>query len=93
MTRVEVSEVHLVVEINDGQILSIPRRWYPRLDHGTPSEDANWRPLGDGYAATWPELDEFIGLEGLLYGKRSLEGPKSLTRWLANRPATTPATP
>ena len=93
MTRVEVSEVHLVVEINDGRILSIPRRWYPRLDHGTPSEHANWRPLGDGYAATWPELDEFISLEGLRYGKRSLEGPKSFARWLANRPATTPATP
>jgi hypothetical protein len=43
--------------------------------------------LGDGYAIEWPELDEHIGIEGLLAGRRSGESETSLNRWLAARPA------
>jgi len=33
----------------------------------------------------WPELDEDIGVEGLLLGKRSSESPSSFERWLKRR--------
>jgi hypothetical protein len=48
-------------------------------------ERQNWRLLGDGYAIEWPDLDEHIGIEGLLAGRRGGESPQSLERWLASR--------
>jgi len=41
--------------------------------------------LGDGYAIEWPDLDEHIGIEGLLAGRCSGESQKALERWLATR--------
>lgn len=68
-----------------GRSLIIPLTWYPRLLHGTLAERQNWQLLGDGYAIEWPDLDEHIGIEGLLAGRRSSESQKSLERWLASR--------
>ena len=75
----------LTVELVDGRSLSVPLEWYPRLFHGTRSERRNWRLLGDGYAIEWADLDEHIGIEGLLAGRASGETRKSLHRWLATR--------
>ncbi len=48
-------------------------------------ERQNWQLLGDGYAIEWLDLDEHIGIEGLLAGRRSGESRKSFERWLAAR--------
>jgi hypothetical protein len=56
---------------------------YPRLLHGSEKERQNWKLLGDGYAIEWPDLDEHIGVEGLLAGRRSGESEASLSRWLS----------
>lgn len=77
----------LTVDLADGRSLIVPLTWYPRLLHGTVEERANWRLLGDGYAIAWPDLDEHIGVEGLLAGRRSGESQMSLGRWLATRGA------
>jgi hypothetical protein len=53
--------------------------------HGFSQKRQNWRLLGDGYAIEWADLDEHIGIEGLLAGRRSGESKKSLERWLATR--------
>lgn len=53
--------------------------------HGSRQERANWQLLGKGYAIEWPDLDEYIGIEGLLAGRRSSESQRSLNRWLLNR--------
>jgi hypothetical protein len=68
---IQVSDEWLSVELKDGRTLSIPLDWYPRLLHATGHERANWRLLGGGYAVEWPDLDEHIGIEGLLAGSRS----------------------
>jgi hypothetical protein len=75
----------LLVELLDGRSLSVPLVWYPRLLHGSRAERRNWQLLGDGNAIEWPDLDEHIGVEGLLAGRASGESQKSLTRWLASR--------
>jgi hypothetical protein len=75
----------LTVELVDGRSVIVPLAWYPRLAHGSGAERRNWRLLGGGYAIEWPELDEHIGVEGLLAGRRSGESTKSLRRWLASR--------
>ncbi|MCI0350389.1 MAG: DUF2442 domain-containing protein [Acidobacteriales bacterium] len=75
----------LVIELADGRSFTVPLDWYPRLLHGSESERKNWQILGDGYAIEWPELDEHIGVEGLLAGRRSGESEGSFSRWLASR--------
>ncbi len=80
-----VTSDSLIVELSDGRSLSIPLTWYPRLLHATTDERQNWQLLGDGYAIEWPDLDEHIGIEGLLAGRRSGESTASFQRWLVSR--------
>jgi len=82
---VTVSEETLTVDLDDGRTISVPIVWYPRLAHGTPAERANFQIAGAGYGIHWPDLDEDIGVEGLVLGKRSTESPNSFERWLRRR--------
>ena len=75
----------LSLVLADGRSLSIPLAWYPRLAHGTQAERANWHLLGGGYAIEWPDLDEHIGVAGVLAGRRSGESEASFKRWMASR--------
>jgi hypothetical protein len=84
-SNVEVTAGQFLVDLADGRRLIVPLDWYPRLQHATEAERQNWQLLGDGYVIEWPDLDEHIGVEGLLAGRRSGESPASLNRWLATR--------
>ncbi|MDX1521075.1 MAG: DUF2442 domain-containing protein [Anaerolineae bacterium] len=84
-TEVEITDEKLILTLADGRVLLIPLEWYPRLCHGSPTERRHWQLLGDGYAIEWPDLDEHIGIEGVLAGRRSTESQKSLEQWLAAR--------
>jgi hypothetical protein len=83
--HVTVTEDKLTVDLADGRSLVVPLAWYPRLVQGSPAERQHWQLLGDGYAIAWPALDEHIGVEGLLAGRRSGESPQSFARWVASR--------
>jgi len=83
--HVTVTEDKLTVDLADGRSLVVPLDWYPRLMHGSPAEQQNWQLLGDGYAIEWPDLDEHIGVEGLLAGRHSGESQQSFERWMASR--------
>ena len=83
--HVTVTEDKLTVDLADGRSLVVPLAWYPRLVQGTPAERHHWQLLGDGYAIEWPDLDEHIGVEGLLAGRRSGESPQSFAHWIASR--------
>lgn len=82
---VRVDTQTLTVTLQDGRQLSAPLSWYPRLLVGTEAERNDWELLGEGYAIMWSSLDEHIGIEGLLAGRRSTEKTESLERWLATR--------
>ena len=86
-TQIEVTDEKLIVNLADGRSLIIPLSWYPRLLHATKEERENWEILGDGYAIAWDDLDEHIGIEGLLAGKSSGESDRSFERWLTLRVA------
>ena len=83
--RLTVTVDALVVDLLDGRTISVPLAWYPRLSHGSDTERADWRFIGEGEGIHWPGLDEDISVEGLLAGRRSGESQASLSRWLANR--------
>jgi hypothetical protein len=84
-TQIEVTDEKLIVNLVDGRSLIIPLSWYPRLLHATQKERENWEILGDGYAIAWDDLDEHIGIDGLLAGKSSGESDRSFKRWLITR--------
>lgn len=83
--EVSVNSAALIVKLDDGRSLTIPLDWYPRLLNGSPKERNNWQLLGGGYAIEWPDLDEHIGIEGLLAGRRSSESQRSISKWLESR--------
>jgi hypothetical protein len=85
VNQVIVTDEKLIVDLADGRSLSVPLAWYPRLMHASSEERQNWQLLGDGYVIEWSDLDEHIGIEGLLAGRRSSESQRSLERWLATR--------
>lgn len=82
---VAVSEDALTVDLNDGRTISAPLAWYPRLLNGTPQERRNWRLIGSGEGIHWPDLDEDISVENLVFGKPSGESQRSFRRWLEDR--------
>jgi Protein of unknown function (DUF2442) len=84
---VVVTDDRLSVDLDDGRTIAVPIAFYPRLAHGTPAERANFELSGGGYGIHWPELDEDVGVEGLLLGRKSTESPASFARWLAARPS------
>jgi len=82
---VTVTDDTLSADLEDGRTISVPLMWYPRLVHGTPAERANSQITGAGYGIHRPGLDEDVGVEGLLLGRRSTESPSSFERWLRRR--------
>jgi len=83
--NVTMTDDTLSVDLEDGRSIAIPIGWYPRLAYGTPAERANFQISGAGYGIHWPDLDEDIGVEGILRGKKSTESQASFERWLQRR--------
>jgi hypothetical protein len=52
----------------DGRVISVPLAWSWRLSEATPEQRANYEIIGDGLGIHWPEIDEDISAEGMLYG-------------------------
>jgi hypothetical protein len=65
---VEFSNDALVVGLKDGRRISVPLRWYPRLEEASADARSNWEICGGGYGIHWPDLDEDLNTEGLLRG-------------------------
>jgi hypothetical protein len=85
LVSLTVTDDTLSADLEDGRTIAAPLGWYPRLAHGTAAERANFRISGAGYGIHWPDLDEDIGVEGLLFGKKSTESPASFEQWLKRR--------
>jgi hypothetical protein len=85
--NVVVTEESVTVELDDGRTISVPVAWYPRLLHATPKERNNWRLIAKGEGIHWPDLDEDISIENILFGKPSGESQRSLKQWLSSRQA------
>ena len=79
------STTHLTVELEDGRNVCVPLKCYPRLLNASTAERRNWKPLGRGYGIEWPDLDEHIGVDGLMADRASGESVRSLKAWLASR--------
>ena len=68
MLEVEVSDEAISAELSDGRRISVPLAWSWRLWEATPAERSNYRLIGDGIGAHWPDVDEDISVHGMLHG-------------------------
>jgi hypothetical protein len=52
----------------DGREISAPIEWFPRLRDANEKDRQNWRLIGNGIGAHWPDLDEDIAVSTLMRG-------------------------
>ena len=64
--EVEVSNAALRVVLSDGQELSAPLAWFPRLRDATSVQRRNWEPIGRGHGLHWPDVDEDVSVRALM---------------------------
>lgn len=65
---VQVTEELITAYLFDGRISSVPLAWYWRLSEAAPEQRNNFEIIGDGLGIHWPDIDEDISAEGMLYG-------------------------
>ena len=63
---VRVSDTFLTVILTDGREISTPLGEFPELLNANASQRARWEITDFGTAIYWPDIDEEIGLAGLL---------------------------
>ena len=77
--HVRVTADDIIAQLVVGRVISVPLAWSWRLAEATQAQRANFRLIGTGQGVHWPDVDEDISVEGMLYGTP------------ARRPKTTPA--
>ncbi len=65
---VSISEDTISAHLLDGRTISVPLAWSWRLSEASPEQRANYEIIGDGQSIHWPEIDEDLSAEGMLYG-------------------------
>ena len=66
---VEFTASELVVTLSDGRKITTPLDWYPRLQAASAAQRANYEIMPMGIH--WPDLDEDLGIAGMLKGRRA----------------------
>ena len=60
----------LVVTLADGRKIATPLSWYPRLCDASAAARGNFELMAMGIH--WPELDEDLGIAGMLRGRSAI---------------------
>lgn len=66
--HVEVTEETITAHLIDGRVISVPLAWSWRLSDAAPEQRNHWELIGDGQGVHWPDIDEDISAQGMLYG-------------------------
>jgi len=65
---IRVTDDTIIAHLTDGRTISVPLVWSWRLSEATPEQRANYEIIADGEGVHWPDVDEDISAEGMLYG-------------------------
>jgi DNA-binding transcriptional regulator YiaG len=68
IARVEVTDEHIVFDLQDGRRIMMPLTWSWRLLEATPEERQNFQISPSGYGVHWPDVDEDLSGRGALRG-------------------------
>lgn len=74
---INVTEDTITAYLVDGRTISVPVAWSWRLSEATPEQRAHYEIIGDGHGIYWPDIDEDISAEGMLYGTPAPRPKKS----------------
>ncbi|GBD97076.1 MAG TPA: DUF2442 domain-containing protein [Nitrospirae bacterium] len=66
--EISITEDTITAYLVDGRTISVPLAWSWRLSEATPEQRAHYEIIGDGQGIHWPDIDEDISAEGMLYG-------------------------
>lgn len=62
---VRCAENTLCVTLTNGREISVPLRWFPRLEGASEAQRGRWELFGHGAAIRWDDIDEDISVPGL----------------------------
>lgn len=68
ISEIQVTNEMITAQLMDGRSISVPLAWSWRLSEATTEQRANYQLIGDGEGIHWPDIDEDISVEGMLYG-------------------------
>lgn len=75
---VRVTDDEIIARLVDGRTISVPIVWSWRLSEATPEQRQHFEILGDGQGIHWPDVDEDISVEGMLYGSPARRPSKTV---------------
>lgn len=70
--RVRIEFSRLTVTLDDSREISVPIAGFPRLAAASEEALHNYRLIGPGWGIHWPDLDEDVSVESLLYPERMI---------------------
>jgi len=65
---IEVTDDSIIAYLMDGRTISVPLVWSWRLIEATPKQRKHYEIIGDGHGVHWPDIDDDISADGMLYG-------------------------
>ncbi len=78
---IEVTDDSIIARLMDGRTISVPLLWSWRLAEATHEQRGNYVIIGDGHGVHWPDIDEDISAEGMMFGTpapRPQKAPRSI---------------
>ena len=76
--RIEITDMRIIAHFSDERTVSVPLGWSWRLEQATRVQRANYKIIGSGRTAYWPEVDEHISVQSFFTGTPAPR-PKSQT--------------
>ena len=65
---IEITDDSIIAHLMDGRTISVPLLWSWRLSEAAPEQRKHYEIIGDGHGVHWPDIDEDISADGMLYG-------------------------
>ncbi|MEA1867748.1 MAG: DUF2442 domain-containing protein [Thermodesulfobacteriota bacterium] len=63
-----ITDEEIMAHLADGRTISVPLAWSWRLSEATTEQRSRFEIIGDGHGVHWPDIDEDISIDGMLYG-------------------------
>jgi hypothetical protein len=68
VSDVRFEQHQIVVTFLDGNELTAPLAWFPKLYYASPAQLSNWQIMGKGMHIHWADLNEDISVDELMRG-------------------------
>jgi hypothetical protein len=66
--NIEITDDSIIAQLTDGRTISVPLVWSWRLAEAAPEQRKHYEIIGEGHGVHWPDIDEDISADGMLYG-------------------------